>query len=280
MVGIGLVAAVLAVVLASPAFAGGWAVVTLDRLPQGVRAGEAVTVGFTVRQHGLTPVSDLVPPPSIDATNPATGETVRSVAEADGGAGHYTARLVLPSGGEWTWGIRAFGDQVQPMPPMQVAAANRPEDGVGASSLALAALFLAAGLAVLGIVFALRRRAAFAMAAIVLAAVIAAVSFAVDEPAPPVAEAAGPPTPYNEGQALFVAKGCVVCHVNRHVPESENLSISIGPELSLYRNAPDFLSRWLADPAAVRPTTTMPDLGLTPGEIEALIAFLNGEGTG
>ena len=280
MVGIGLVAALLGVALASPALAGGWAVVTLDRLPQGVKAGEDVMIGFTVRQHGLSLVSDLEPPPSIDATNQATGETVRSVAEADAGAGHYTARLVLPSGGEWTWGIRAFGDQVQPMPPMLVAPAARPDDGVRASGAALAALALAAGLAILGIVLALRRRAALAAVAIVVAVVIATASFAVGEPSPSTAEAAAPPMPYSEGQALFVAKGCVVCHVNRHVPESENLSISIGPDLSQYRNAPDVLSRWLADPAAVRPTTAMPDLGLTQGEIEALIAFLNGESPG
>lgn len=277
MVGIGLAAAVLAVALATPALAGGWAVVTLDRLPQGVKAGEEVMIGFTVRQHGLSLVSDLEPPPTIDAANRATGETVRSVAEADGGEGHYTARLVLPSGGEWTWGIRAFGDQVQPMPTLLVASAARPEGGVVAPVAAPAGLAVAAGLAILGIVLALRRRVALAAVAIVVAAVMATASFAVVESSPPAAEAAAPPMPYSEGQTLFVAKGCVVCHVNRQVPESENLSISIGPDLSLYSNAPDVLARWLADPAAVRPATTMPDLGLTQGEIEALTAFLNGE---
>jgi cytochrome c2 len=62
------------------------------------------------------------------------------------------------------------------------------------------------------------------------------------------------------------------------MPDSESISISIGPDLTLYSNDPAFLARWLAGPASVRPATTMPDLGLKAGEIDALIAFLNGEG--
>jgi cytochrome c2 len=77
---------------------------------------------------------------------------------------------------------------------------------------------------------------------------------------------------------LFVAIGCVVCHVNSNVQESESFSLSIGPDLTRYGNDPAFLAGWLADPVSVRPTATMPDLGLKPDEIDALIAFLNGEG--
>ena len=45
-------ALLLSVVLAIPAFAGGWAIITLDELPTGVVAGEPLTIGFTVLQHG------------------------------------------------------------------------------------------------------------------------------------------------------------------------------------------------------------------------------------
>ena len=42
--------------LAPPALAGGWAVTTLDGAPAVFRAGQSQTVGFTIRQHGVTPV--------------------------------------------------------------------------------------------------------------------------------------------------------------------------------------------------------------------------------
>jgi cytochrome c1 len=47
------------------------------------------------------------------------------------------------------------------------------------------------------------------------------------------------------------------------------------PNLTDYTNDPVFLRRWLADPAAVKPGTPMPDLDVAPEEIEDLIAFLN-----
>jgi len=117
MIGIGLTVALLAVGAAVPAFAGGWAVVTLDSLPQGVAPGAAFTIGFTVRQHGVTPLSNLDPAPQVTAKNAQTGEVVRSTATDDGPRGHYVARLTFPSSGEWSWGIQAFGGQ-QPMPPI------------------------------------------------------------------------------------------------------------------------------------------------------------------
>ena len=54
-------------------------------------------------------------------------------------------------------------------------------------------------------------------------------------------------------------------------------SNNLGPELSDYSSAPDFLAQWLADPASVDPNTVMPDLDLDEAEIEALIAFLNAD---
>jgi len=79
------------------------------------------------------------------------------------------------------------------------------------------------------------------------------------------------------GEALFVAKGCVMCHVHAAVSELRELSLEVGPELTSYRNAPEFLRLWLSNPAGVRPKTGMPDLDLSGEEIEALIGFLNQE---
>ena len=54
---IGLVLACLglALVWTPSVFAGGWAVTTLDPLPNELRAGETYAIGYVIRQHGQTP---------------------------------------------------------------------------------------------------------------------------------------------------------------------------------------------------------------------------------
>lgn len=78
------------------------------------------------------------------------------------------------------------------------------------------------------------------------------------------------------GAMLFVNKGCITCHEHAAV-RYEGAIIGVGPALTSYRNDAAFLREWLRNPAAVRPTTGMPTLGLSEGEIDALIAFLNSE---
>lgn len=75
------------------------------------------------------------------------------------------------------------------------------------------------------------------------------------------------------GQALFLNKGCVSCHVNTRV--QGNTVNDSAPNLTAYTNDADFLRHWLADPKAVRPTTAMFNLHLNEQEIEDLIVFLN-----
>jgi mono/diheme cytochrome c family protein len=80
------------------------------------------------------------------------------------------------------------------------------------------------------------------------------------------------------GQQLFLAKGCVVCHVNeRALANSAQFGVGSGPDLSAYRNDAAFLQTWLKDPQAVKANTEMPNLGLKAEEIEALVKFINGE---
>jgi cytochrome c2 len=77
------------------------------------------------------------------------------------------------------------------------------------------------------------------------------------------------------GGALFVAKGCVACHVNDRIDNKYyDFKSDIGPNLTHYTANPDYLRIWLKDPAAVRQSTAMPNLGLDKEEIEALIAYL------
>jgi hypothetical protein len=96
------------------------------------------------------------------------------------------------------------------------------------------------------------------------------------QPALPAAE---------HGRRLFVAKGCMTCHV--HASALSNHPSPVGPALTGKRYPPDYLKRVLADPfflpgtpveTSQGPSTwEMPDLDLTPAEIEALVTFINGD---
>jgi hypothetical protein len=123
-----VVVALLALV--TPALAGGWAVVTLDTLPREVRAGQALQLGFVVRQHGKTPTNqDLDGKPLkpvviaikqggatssqssgtlmlVSAPAQRKGEeTIRAEARQAGAVGHYLVDMTFPSDGVWDWRI-------------------------------------------------------------------------------------------------------------------------------------------------------------------------------
>jgi hypothetical protein len=82
------------------------------------------------------------------------------------------------------------------------------------------------------------------------------------------------------GKRLFVAKGCITCHVHGSVDPAGTLQLkAVGPELTQKRYAPDYLRMYLADPSIRAPSTPnamrMPNLGLKPAEIASLVAFVN-----
>jgi cytochrome c1 len=82
----------------------------------------------------------------------------------------------------------------------------------------------------------------------------------------------------DRGAHLFVAKGCVGCHVNGNV--DRRTLVTIGPELTDRRYPPVYLTKLLADPASVqgvRQGPRMPNLALREPEIRALVAFINAE---
>ena len=98
---------------------------------------------------------------------------------------------------------------------------------------------------------------------------------------PPTAAAptAAAPTPALEdeiayGKALFSAKGCVSCHHHAAIAGSGAFGEG-NPDLTTFRWSAEYLRTWLQNPAAVKPNTYMPNLGLKRDEIEALIAFLS-----
>jgi hypothetical protein len=89
-------------VTASTASAGGWAVSTLDEVPAPA-PGETVTVGFTIRQHGVTPVN--IDDVGVEVTGPS-GAVEFFAAAQEGAVGHYVADVVFGESGVHTWAIR------------------------------------------------------------------------------------------------------------------------------------------------------------------------------
>ena len=80
------------------------------------------------------------------------------------------------------------------------------------------------------------------------------------------------------GHHLFVAKGCVTCHMRGEEGGT------MGPDLTVRRYTPAVVSSFLADPESSplskslgQNNVRMPNLGLSPREIGSLVAFLNSE---
>lgn len=242
---VGLVGIILLLALAKPLFAGGWVVVTLDVLPRAVVASEALTVGFTVRQHGQTLIN-LSPGPILEAHNPTTGEQIEVVAQQEGFTGHYRATITFPSAGAWNWQIspQPF-TTVATLPPLKVHKGNGPAVTTDPS-------LTNPLLVIVQMVQTWWRQTVVA--------------------AQPIEQSATLDNLAQYGRDLFLAKGCTACHRHNGAPTA--WSTQEGPDLSHYDKRAAFLQLWLADPAAVKPTTVMPNLGLNPTEIAALAAFL------
>jgi mono/diheme cytochrome c family protein len=193
--------------------AGGWAVITVEELPNELVVGRPVTLTYSVRQHGRELLGGLRG--RLEAKG--AGQTIREAAAPGLEAGRYTVTFTAPRPGTWTITIASgFGNN-------QVTLLPIPAVNAGRSATALSAT--------------------------------------------------------DRGLHLFVAKGCVTCHVHPDVTGSGE--VKVGPDLGGRRFAADYLQRFLADPNIA--TTRgpggfeMPDLKLDPQEIASLVAFINGE---
>jgi mono/diheme cytochrome c family protein len=289
-----ILALAIAFVLVVPVIAGGWAVITLDELPTGVVAGEPFKVGFTVLQHGRTPMADLDPV----ITARSGKEKVTVFVKEEGKPGHYAVSLTLPTAGEWEWTIQAFTME-QKMPVLGVAAPTvasvdqpvaktEPVESAVISPVVIVR-YTALGIGLIGLSVAFLRKSRLAGALTALCLVVGAGSFMTGSTVPAagaerasVSEAVGDSSisQIELGQQLFVAKGCITCHVNTRVPNYYDYW-TINPEgatnLSNFSASPEILRIRLKDPTAAKSDTQMPNLGLSDAEIEALIAFINSE---
>jgi mono/diheme cytochrome c family protein len=207
----GLLVAVASLVAATTISAGGWAVITVDALPEYIRAGEPFTLAYTVRQHGARLVGGL------HGRVEARAGMLQVVADARPGKheGHYVAMLSVPKPGDWSLTIQSgFG---------------------GHGTLALLPLS------------------------------------AVERAARPA-----PLHPSGRGRQLFLAKGCATCHriEGKALPAGPH-----GPPLLPHKFQAEYLAGILANPALLPPSANyafrMPNLGLDPREIGALVAFIN-----
>ena len=283
-------------IFAAPAFAGGWAVITLDEMPSNVVAGEPLTIGFTVLQHGRTPMVGLTP--TITANLYKDQEFVVK-AEPEGKTGHYTATVTFPKEGEWRWSIQAFTmDQTMPMLSVAApiaaevsapnAAKTEPAPVSASPTVVVSVAVLVLGL--VGAVIGIRRRNRLVLGLTALCLVVGTVLLAAGagttseveaqskSEADAVKAADAPSLAEVElGKDLFIAKGCITCHYNsRAGSSSEYWTIEMGaPNLSNYSSDPQILFIRLKDPSAAKSDSKMPQLGLKEDEINALIAFIN-----
>ena len=284
----------LSLLLVVPVYAGGWAVITLDELPSNVVAGEPLTIGFTVLQHGRTPMTGL--DPTVTANLDKDAQFVVN-AEPEGEPGHYTVTLNFPKEGEWGWSIQAFTmDLTMPMlsvAPALGAAADAPiaqaESAFPAFSpmLWMGIFALAVGLVGALIAFRSRNRQAVALTVVSLLAGVtlfiagtgqaSAVEAQADFVSNAVEDSSISQVEY--GRQLFIAKGCITCHYNSKAGNSsEYWTIEMGaPDLSSFSANPEVIFMRLKDPASVKSDTQMPQLNLEEWEIEALVAFINSD---
>jgi hypothetical protein len=116
---VGLAATALAVV-PGVASAGGWATVGLSPTPKGMAAGEPWTVRLTVLQHGRTPLQGVHPQVIIQR---GASKALRFQARPTKQPGVYSARVVFPTAGRWSYRVDDDFSQVHRFSPVLIARA-------------------------------------------------------------------------------------------------------------------------------------------------------------
>lgn len=100
-----LSAMALTLILATSALAGGWANAIMDSPPDDPGGpNQPITIGFSLLQHGVTPVDWGTA--QVVLTNEATGQSVTVDAAPQGKAGHWVAEVSVPAEGTWSYEVR------------------------------------------------------------------------------------------------------------------------------------------------------------------------------
>jgi hypothetical protein len=100
-----LSAIALTLIMATSALAGGWANAIMDTPADDPSSpGQPITIGFTLLQHGVTPVDWGTA--QVVLTNDATGRSVTFDARPRGAVGHWVAEISVPADGTWSYEVR------------------------------------------------------------------------------------------------------------------------------------------------------------------------------
>jgi hypothetical protein len=134
-----IVAAAIVVVVAGtvgagagPASAGGWAVTTLDTLPAGgLQPGRATPLGYTIRQHGVTPI-ELDDSALVVAM--ADGRALRFPGVPDGPPGHHVAQVMVPEAGRFALAVDQGWFAPQDLGHLDIGSASATPASPGSSS--------------------------------------------------------------------------------------------------------------------------------------------------
>jgi mono/diheme cytochrome c family protein len=101
--------------------AGGWAVVTVENLPEQFVVGKPTTLTFSVRQHGQR----LVPGLRAHASANLRDKQIDANAGPGKESGYYTASFTLPEPGQWSISIQSgFGASGLTLMPIEAVAAS------------------------------------------------------------------------------------------------------------------------------------------------------------
>ncbi len=206
---------------------GGWAVVSVMKIPDAWIAGKPLQLAWQVRQHGFTRLDSLHP--TLEARSASRRITGTTWEFTEDGQKGYRGSITFPEPGVWQVTVNSgFGRSRAVLIPWRVV------DSVTAVRGTVEAHLTKMGLIPL-----------------------------------PDAE---------RGRRMFVAKGCVSCHVHSAVGIAGEVS-DYGPNLSDRKFPPDYLARFLADPSIKPPTNgkRMPNLSLREKEIAPLVAFINAD---
>lgn len=115
----GIATVLVAAFLGIAAHYGGWAVTTVENLPDQLVAGTPYNLTFAVRQHGVEPLTDLSP--YVELKSGRHELVARAVPTNK--PGFYTATLNVPAAGEWSATIQtSFGrSHIKLLPIVAVA---------------------------------------------------------------------------------------------------------------------------------------------------------------
>jgi mono/diheme cytochrome c family protein len=102
----GIAVVLVAAFLGAGAHYGGWAVTSVENLPDQLVAGTPYNLTFSIRQHGVELMDDLSPFVELKSgKNEMVARAVRT-----NKPGYYTATLNVPAAGEWATTIQTgFG---------------------------------------------------------------------------------------------------------------------------------------------------------------------------